>query len=336
MTVTQKRSAWLWVPEKSGRLVTVSHPEPSAFLLRRKGTQTMPTIRYVERKFSPRSLEWIARANTIIAEYIAQRYKLTLRQLYYQFVSREFIPNTIQSYKNLGGVVSDARLAGMIDWDAIEDRTRNLRSLNFCGNPQELLSACAEQYRTDRWEGQPHYCEVWVEKEALIGVLEGVCNELRIPYFACRGYVSQSEIWSAAQRLITIESDARETHVMHLGDHDPSGIDMSRDSADRLRLFGPGVSVERIALNMDQIQEYGPPPNPAKLTDARYAGYKARFGDESWELDALEPAVTVALIREAVEKLIDPTPWEQAKKKEARGQRQLAEIAGRWGKVAGK
>lgn len=293
----------------------------------------MPLICYVPKSFRPDTKSRIDQANEIIAEYQAQGFKLTLRQLYYQFVSRDLIPNTVQSYKSLGDVVNDGRLAGLIDWDAIEDRTRNLRSSPHWSSPRSIVRACADQFAVDLWDTQENYVEVWIEKDALVGVIEGVCTELDVPYFACRGYTSQSEMWGAAQRLIEREQRGKKTTIIHLGDHDPSGIDMTRDIQDRLELFGSTAVIHRIALVFDQIEQYNPPPNPAKTTDARYQSYADRFGEESWELDALEPSVIVDLIREAIQDRIDWDAWEEALERQKTGRDQLGKVSRRWENV---
>jgi hypothetical protein len=293
----------------------------------------MPLICYVPKSFRPDTKTRIDQANEIIAEYQAQGFKLTLRQLYYQFVSRDIIPNTVQSYKSLGDVINDGRLAGLIDWDAIEDRTRNLRSSPHWSSPRSIVRACADQFAVDLWDTQGNYVEVWIEKDALVGVIEGICTELDVPYFACRGYTSQSEMWGAAQRLIERENRGKKTTIIHLGDHDPSGIDMTRDIQDRLELFGSTAVIQRIALVFDQIEHYNPPPNPAKTTDARYQSYADRFGEESWELDALEPRVIVDLIREAVKDRIDQDAWEEALDQQKTGRDQLGKVSRRWNNV---
>lgn len=163
----------------------------------------MPKIKYQDLPILRNTdhLAVVAHANTIIAEYQDQGFVLTLRQLYYQFVSRDLIPNTQREYKRLGGIINDARLVGLIDWLALEDRTRNLQSLSHWTSPTEIIEAVSAQYRTDRWAAQPHRVEVWIEKDALAGVIEGVCHELDVPYFSCRGYTSQSEMWGAGMRL---------------------------------------------------------------------------------------------------------------------------------------
>ncbi len=309
----------------------------------------MPCICYVPKKFHASSLAIIADANRIIVSYQRQGFKLTLRQLYYQFIARDLLPeswidpvynlknglpadtkNTMKNYKRLGDLINDGRLAGKIDWNAIEDRTRNLQSGAHWSSPNSIVRACASQYAVDMWADQDAYVEVWVEKDALIGVLEGICSELDVPYFACRGYTSQSEMWGAAQRLIDQEGEGKDTTIIHLGDHDPSGIDMSRDIQDRLDMFGSSATIERIALTFDQVHEYDPPPNPAKTTDARYRSYADMYGDESWELDALEPRVIVDLIRDAVESKIDHEFWEAALERQDTGRKQLSQVSEDW------
>ncbi len=293
----------------------------------------MPKVCYVTKRFHAESLDRIRQANAIIADYQAQGFRLTLRQLYYQFVSRDLMPNSQRSYKQLGDVVNDGRLAGLIDWNAIEDRTRNLQSNSHWNSPSEIVEACARQFRVDLWERQQNYCEVWIEKDALVGVIEGICTKLDVPYFACRGYTSQSEMWSASQRIIRQEDDGKETFIIHLGDHDPSGIDMTRDIQDRLELFESNVKVRRIALNFDQIEQYDPPPNPAKATDSRFEEYQALHGDESWELDALEPKVIVGLVEDAITDLIDQDVWDEAVERQKIAREQLTDVAERWDNI---
>ncbi len=115
----------------------------------------MPRIRYVDKDFKPATLETINRANAIIEEYRGQGYRLTLRQLYYQFVARGLMPNVQRNYKRLGAILSDARLAGLVDWDAIEDRTRNLEAYPTWRSPESMIEAVADQFRLDLWAAQP-------------------------------------------------------------------------------------------------------------------------------------------------------------------------------------
>jgi hypothetical protein len=264
---------------------------------------------FIDKTFRGDTLAVIEQANEIIRDYEAQGYKLTLRQLYYQFVSRDYIPNTHKSYKRLGSIINDARLAGMVDWSAIEDRTRNVKSMLHLDDPADAVQTIRDQYGIDMWSNQDYRVEVWIEKEALTGVIASTCSELDVPYFACKGYVSQSEQWRAGRRFRGVD-----TIILHLGDHDPSGIDMTRDNSDRLTMFARDVDnpeVRRIALNMDQVDQYDPPPNFAKMTDSRFSEYSRNYGNESWELDALEPSVLNTLIFNEVDKIRDMDLWQE-------------------------
>jgi hypothetical protein len=289
-------------------------------------------------KFRGDTLETIAQANVIIADYARQGFRLTLRQLYYQFVARGLRENTERSYKQLGDIISNGRLAGLIDWDAIEDRTRNLRSLTHFEDTAELMANTPYWFRLDKWNNQLNRVEVWVEKDALVGVIERICTQYDVPFFACRGYTSQSEMYGAAQRLIEYIDAGQEVHILHLGDHDPSGIDMTRDVQDRLDMFleEMGCDVNRLALNWDQVQLYNPPPNPAKMTDTRFDGYQRKFGDESWELDALEPSVISDLIERNILSLRDESLWEERLEEERQHKATLQKAAEQWDDVVSK
>lgn len=291
--------------------------------------------RYIEHRFSADLLEVIKTANEIIEEYQAQGFCLTLRQLYYQFVSRGLIPNNMREYKKLGDVINNARLAGLVDWEAIEDRTRDLRSLPSWEDPAEIVGACAAQFHLDLWAQQPTRVEVWIEKDALLGVIERVCNENSVSYFSCRGYVSQSEMWVAAKRIWKYLKEGQEFLLLHLGDHDPSGLDMTRDIHDRLAMFlrGSEIEVRRIALTEEQIAEYTPPPNPAKLTDARAEAYIAAHGEESWELDALDPKMLHDLIEGHIVKERDEEQWARDCDEQQECRDELRLVASGWNKA---
>lgn len=288
----------------------------------------MPRIEYEPWNPKGETLALVRRANEIIEEYAAQGFDMTLRQVYYQLVSRDVIPNKQSEYKRLGDIISKARRAGLIDWDSIVDRTRFLRSLTHWTGPESILRAVAQQFRTDPWQNQGAYVEVWFEKDALVGVFERPANEWHVPFFSCRGYTSDSELWSAARRLARVTRTGRKAIVLHFGDHDPSGIDMSRDVADRLRLFEAGdVEVKRIALTYEQVEEHNPPPNPAKETDSRFESYRELYGEHSWELDALDPTTLAALVRREVEVVIDRDEWRASLNRDAIERKRLEQIA---------
>lgn len=295
-------------------------------------------IRYIDKDFNEAQRKIILQANTVVDEYVGQGYMLTLRQLYYQFVARGWTEgwktgvNTQQSYNRIGNIVSDARMAGLMSWTAIEDRTRYLQGTNTVESIAQALTKARDNYAIDLWHNQEWRPEVWVEKEALAGVISDICGQLRLNFFACRGYASQSALWEAGQRLHNYVMRGQRPIIFHLGDHDPSGLDMTRDNQERLSLFAGGqVQVVRLALNMDQVEEYNPPENPAKVTDSRAAAYIAEHGASSWELDALPPTVIAELIRKAVMRLRNSTLWDAALAEETEDQNRLDQIIERQG-----
>jgi len=260
----------------------------------------MPKIRYITKRFNANTLVLIDQCNAIITSYQAQGYDLTVRQLYYRLVASDLIPNRVKEYKRLVRVLGEARLAGMVDWLAITDRTRSLQGNSHWDNGLDLIQSAANQFQVDWWENQIYRPEVWIEKDALIGVIGRICTELDVPYFSCRGYASLSEVWRGMRRMAYYQRGEQTPFIIHLADHDPSGIDMSRDIVDRMETFDLYPDFKRVALNMDQVKQYNPPPNPTKMTDSRAPGYVYTFGYDSWELDALDPKVINDLIEDVV------------------------------------
>ena len=327
----------------------------------------MPKIKYLDIRFNAERRDIVVESNRIITSYTAQGFRLTLRQLYYRLVANDLFPDTRKwvllgskwvrdpngtknaepNYQWLGDVINDARLAGLIDWSAIEDRTRELAANSHWDTPVNVIESARDSYLNDLWRWQPIRCEVWVEKDALEGVVESACRPLDVPFFSCRGYTSQTAMWDAGQRIIrrrkTLSvyegkflrkgaqggrSFKQKTVIFHLGDHDPSGIDMTRDVADRLEMFtGEPLDIRRLALNMDQVRTYNPPPNPAKSTDSRFRSYLEVHGNESWELDALEPAMLVALIQTNIRSVMDAERFEEAQALQEKGREDLTKIA---------
>ena len=155
----------------------------------------MPKIAYKSVNFRAESLRLIELINGVIEEYTDQGYDLTLRQVYYQLVARGFIPNNERSYKNVGNLINDARLAGLIDWYAIQDRTRKIRRNSHWSSPQDIMGSVVYSYAMDTRLTQPIYTEVWVEKDALIGIVQDIASKLDVPCFSCRGYPSIRQPW---------------------------------------------------------------------------------------------------------------------------------------------
>lgn len=250
--------------------------------------------------------------NDIVNDYTAQGFKLTVRQLYYQLVARAVIENHERSYKRITSLVNDARLAGFMDWNAIEDRTRAFMRRTRWDSGKEILQATARGFHMDMWANQRARVFVIIEKEALVGVLENVCAKYDVPLLAARGYPSASVLREFVVEDVLPAITDQHVAIIHLGDHDPSGIDMTRDLRDRIQLFCEevgAVELDRVALTMEQIRVRKPPPNPAKTTDSRFADYKRLYGSESWELDALPPSFLAELVESRIALYIDADDW---------------------------
>jgi hypothetical protein len=267
----------------------------------------MAKHKFKDIKLNKKTLAIIEVANSIIAEYQDMRLRLTLRQLYYQFVSRDLLPNTERSYKNLGGVISKGRLCGLIDWDAIEDRTRRPVVPGEFDSIDQLVQAAIIGFRLPRRAGQEHYVELWVEKDALAGVLSPIASRYHVPLMVNRGYSSSSAMYAAAERILdhAVTAGCDFVKILYLGDLDPSGEDMVRDIQDRLEMFGVTLDVEKVALTMNQVDQHRPPPNPTKLTDSRAQEFIRKYGRESWEVDALDPPTLQDLVSKALDRYTD-------------------------------
>jgi len=268
---------------------------------------------FKEKNFRPDSLDLITHCDKVIADYSGQGLKLTLRQLYYQLVTKNIIKNEERSYKNLSSLVSDARLAGMLDWDAIEDRIRVPTIPTEFKNLKDLVDAALYSYRLPRWETQEDYIELWVEKDALAGVLRPIADQYHVPMMVNRGYSSQSAMYEASKRYLNQEKNLA---LLYLGDFDPSGEDMVRDIADRMEMFGIDIVVRKIALTLAQVKKYNPPPNPTKHKDPRSKEFIAKHGASSWEVDAINPKELTRIITKEIESYVDKDATERIIDKE--------------------
>lgn len=286
---------------------------------------------FIMKKFNREHRELISVVSGILDKYSAAGYDLTLRQLYYQLVSKNVVENTEQSYKRIGGIVSDARLAGLLDWSMIRDRERVSRSNPHWDSPAEVLRSAASSWNQDLWRDQPYHVEVMVEKRALEGILIPLCSKLDVTFTANKGYSSTSALYETGKRMEEFKNDGKKICVIYLGDHDPSGMDMSRDVLDRLIMFSHGpIEVDRVALNMPQIEELNPPENPAKLTDSRADKYIEKYGRSSWELDAIEPNMLVDIVTKAIHKRMDMDLFDAAVEERERQRGRIVEVADRF------
>lgn len=290
----------------------------------------MTKIAYEERRFAAKTALVIDQANEIMEDYDS----ITLRGLYYQFVARNYLENTIRNYKKLGDIVRNARMAGKISWDLMTDRTRSLYGYNTYDNIGEAFDMASYRYKEDLHSDQDNYIEVWCEKDALTGTIQKPCNQRRISYFPTKGYPSISALKNAADRFKREVRKGKNVIVLYLSDLDPEGIAMPKTVQETFNTMGVDVDIERIGLTLEQVRRYNPPSSVAKATSSRLQDYIDEIGtDEVWELDALSQDVTQGLISSRLDELIDQDRFRVAEVVEDRNKRRMREIADRMDEV---
>ena len=211
----------------------------------------------------------------IVDYYNSRNYKLTLRQLHYQFVSRNWIVNHDTAYKKLGKILDDCRYGGIVDWDCIEDRGRVPYLPYHVDSIEEAIEDTIATYRRNRQEGQDVHVEVWTEKDALSGIMKRSTSKYGVRLVVNKGYTSSSAIYAAYERFSEILNSGRSICILYFGDHDPSGLDMVRDIRERLEfMFVNGeqlntgehsFQVKAIGLTKKQIKEHKCPAEPDKV-----------------------------------------------------------------------
>lgn len=277
--------------------------------------------------------------NEIIKSYQCQGYVLTLRQLYYQLVSRDIIPNKLAEYSKLSTLLKEGRMGWIVDWNAIEDRLRQPYIPYSVDDIEDAIDDTVKQYRLDRMLGQDTYIEVWVEKDALSGVLKRITKKYHINILVNRGYSSASAMFDAYNRFDNaLARDKSSVRILYLGDFDPSGLDMIRDIDSRIReFFAPHArfwdvgdyldfEIVPIALTREQINQYNPPPNPAKRTDPRAANFIRDEWTTSWEVDALKPEILNQILEDAILENLDLEQYENMLAKEQAERTKIAEL----------
>jgi DNA-binding PadR family transcriptional regulator len=245
----------------------------------------------------------------------------TIRQLFYRLTVDGVIAKTEAEYKTVVRLTGEMRRAGALAFEWIADSTRWMRKPRTFDSLEAALQITAQTYRRSLWAESSHYVEIWIEKEALAGVLVDVTHEFDVPLMVTRGYPSISFVQSAAEAMN--ERDQL-TFVYYLGDHDPSGVDISRKLEEDLNDFTDGlVEFERIAVTSVQIEWWQLPSRPTKKTDTR----ARNFGGESVELDAIPAPELRELVRDAIEDHVDAHQLHVLRTVEAEERRVLVEMA---------
>lgn len=229
---------------------------------------------------------------------LADEHPMTVRQVFYQLVSRGTVEKTEAEYKGtVCRLLADMRRAGLIPYWWLADSTRWMRKPRTYSSLEDALLRTAECYRRSVWDGLDCYVEIWLEKDALAGVLYEVTSKWDVPLMVTRGYPSLSFLYSAAQEL---EAEGKPTHLYYFGDLDPSGVDITRAVEEGLREMAPNTDIvfERVAVTPAQVEAWGLPTRPTKKTDTRAKAFEG----ESVEVDAIPPRRLRALVENCIER----------------------------------
>jgi len=270
----------------------------------------------------------LAQVQSILDEY---DYPLSLRQIYYQLVSRQIIENVESEYRKLSRLTVIGRDDQILDEEKFTDRLRQIEQPNTWTDLTDFMESVRRSYRRDYWIDQPSHIEIWLEKDALRGVVEPVTNKYGVPLLVVRGQVSRTAIYQAYQRFS--EQTDKECYLYYFGDFDPSGITIYESFVNRLRGFNGSnldITFNRVALTQEQIDRYNLPPAPAKKTDPNTSKFIGQHGDNVAELDALPPDVLIELVQQSIVQHIDMDIWDKSASIEQQETEQLqAFIAGR-------
>ncbi len=226
---------------------------------------------------------------------------LTIRQVFYQLVVKQIIPNNLNSYKNLDAVLSKARKNGYLDFDAFTDRKRRPIKDGSWSNLNDFISTVKRSYSKDKWDNQENYVEVWLEKDALAGIFEPITQKYDVNLLLGYGYQSLSSLNDAVSRF-----PDKDIYILYFGDFDPTGLDIPRSAEENLvKCFGNSPIFKRISLTKKDIDKFELPPAPAKTTDSRTYAFVKEHGNIAVELDALPPNVLEKKIEKSIEKYLD-------------------------------
>lgn len=232
---------------------------------------------------------------------VAEQAPMSVRQVFYQAETRGLVPKTEAAYKNVVcRLLTKMRLEGELPFDWIADGTRWMRKPTTFGSLEHAIGNVVSTYRRALWDNQDAYIEVWIEKEALAGVVVDVTAEWDVPLMVTRGYPSISYLYSAAENM---EAEHRPCFVYYFGDLDPSGVDIARNVEERLIEFAPSADLtfERVGVTAEQVALWDLPTRPTKRTDTRARGWQGG----SVELDAIPPATLRQLVEDRILEHVD-------------------------------
>ncbi len=252
-----------------------------------------------------RSRADILRIQGAVCDALNADWPMTVRQLFYRLVGMGVIDKTEAEYKTtVVRLLGEMRRSGSVPFKMIADNTRWMRKPSTHSSLGGFLKRSAETYRRAVWDNQDAYVECWLEKDALAGVLVDVTAPWDVPLMVTRGYASLSYLHSAAE---AIAAKGKPAFLYYFGDHDPSGLDITRAVEEGLREFAPKAEItfERVAVTPGQIESLGLMTRPTKTSDSRSKGFEGG----SVEVDAIPPAQLRKLVEACITRHIDPDAY---------------------------
>jgi len=260
---------------------------------------------------------------------IAEMKPMTVRQVFYQASVRGLVDKSDSGYAKVQTDLVHMRREGDLPYSWLADNTRWQRRPNTFDSPEQALRNTANFYRKSLWTEADAYVEIWLEKDALAGVVLPITDMYDVPLMVARGYASLSFLHSAAEQIMWEE---RPTYIYHLGDYDPSGVNAGEKIEQTLREMAADAEIhfERIGVTADQIIELALPTRPTKETDSRAKS----FGSVSVELDAIPPDYLRELVRWSIERHLPPEKFEILKAAEESERRLINGLVGMMGGAA--
>jgi hypothetical protein len=230
-------------------------------------------------------------------DIVSKMEPMTVRQVFYQATVRGLVEKSEAGYAKVQTDLVHMRRYGDLPYSWLADNTRWQRKPKTFDNIKDALEETARTYRRSLWAEADVYVEIWLEKDALSGVVFPVTSRYDVPLMVARGYASLSFLHSAAEYISQLKVPA---YIYHLGDFDPSGVNAGEKIEETLRELAPDAQIhfQRIAVNEYQIRSMNLPTRPTKKSDTR----SKKFGDISVELDAIEPGMLRHLVRHAIER----------------------------------
>jgi len=273
-----------------------------------------------------KSLRLLEHAQEIIEGY---ENAITLRQLYYQLVARQIIPNQQKYYTMLSRLCVIGRDEGILPEEAFADRLRQVDKWGSWLDLNDYMATVRKAYTKDKWEEQDAYLEIWTEKDALRGVITPITYHYDVALFVVRGQVSRTAIYQSYERYAEKVDEGKDCYLFYFGDFDPSGLSIFNSLKERLVCFGDAgkyITFQRVALTPEQIAAYDLPSDPGKTSDHNYRRFVAEYGDNVVELDSLPPDALRELVRDSIRSVIDYEVFIHAQEIESEERRRLQEL----------